>query len=119
MAIGAPGRRRIGVGAWLALAAVTVYWLVAALASPHWSVWLIVMVPYPALLPGLLKPTRNAFLLALLATVGYAMLGIMDAIANPAGLVAASVLAVASLMAFFLLIPAVRTLPAPPRSDEP
>ena len=119
MAIGAIGRRRIGIGAWLALAVVTAYWLAAGLSGPHWSIWLIVMVPFPLLMPGLVKPTRNAFLLALLATVGYAMLGVMDAIANPGALVEASVLALVSLAAFFLLIPAVRTMPAPPRHKAP
>jgi hypothetical protein len=119
MAIGAIGRRRIGIGAWLSLSVVTAYWLIAGLSAPHWLIWLVVMLPFPLLMPGLAKPARNAFLLALLATVGYAMLGVMDAIANPDALVEASVLALASLAAFFLLIPAVRTLPAPPRRDEP
>ena len=42
----------------------------------------------------------------------------MDAIANPDNRTVAAALAMASLVVFFLLIPAVRTLPAPPRDPD-
>ncbi|MEM9173135.1 MAG: hypothetical protein AAGA84_10560 [Pseudomonadota bacterium] len=111
-------RRRIGVASWIALSLVTLYWLIAAAESVHWLGWLALLVPFVLLLPGLIRPTRNAFLLALLGTVGYASVGLMDAIANPESIIAASVLAIASLACFFLLIPAVRTLPAPPKEPD-
>lgn len=112
-------RRLVGISAWLALMAMTIFWLWDARLSVHPIAWVILLAPFVMLLPGLRAPTRNAFLLALLATVGYASLGLMDAIANPQSFVTASALAVVSLAAFFLLIPAIRTMPAPPRPDEP
>ena len=111
----ANGRRRIGLFAWFILAAATVYWLWDARASLHFLIWVLLLAPFGALLPGMLSPARNSWLLALLATVGYASVGFMDAIANPASITAASVLAAASLIAFFLMIPAIRTMPSPPK----
>lgn len=109
----------IGIASWLALMAMTTFWLWDARQSVHVIAWLILLAPFVMLLPGLRAPTRNAFLLALLGTVGYASLGLMDAIANPDSFATASALAVVSLAAFFLLIPAIRTMPAPPKPDEP
>ena len=118
MRLTAQRRRGIGVSAWLALAAVTVGWLWLARASLTWWAWPVVLAPFAALLPGMLRPSRNAWLLALLATIGYATVGFMDVIANPDAGALAPVLAAASLATFFLIIPAVRTLPSPPRDDD-
>lgn len=112
-------RRRIGLVGWLALAAVTLAWLWQARGSLPWWAWPVVLAPFAALLPGLLRPSRNAWLLALLATIGYASMGFMDAIANPGAAQFAYGLAGMSLVSFFSIIPAVRTLPAPPRDDSP
>ncbi|MEM7612536.1 MAG: hypothetical protein AAF270_12700 [Pseudomonadota bacterium] len=111
-------RRRIGLVAWGALAMTTAIWLWDARATLHIAAWPILLAPFPLLVRGLLEPSRNAWLLALLATVGYATLGVMDAIANPASLVLAATLAAMSLIAFFGLIPAIRTMPAPPRPPD-
>ena len=113
------GRRRTGLTAWLTLAAVTVYWLWDASGSVHWSTWPILLTPFLLVLPGLLKPSRNVWLLTLLATIGYATVGLMDAIANPSSLAPAAALAIAALGAFFLLIPAIRTIPSEPVADDP
>ncbi|MEL6870098.1 MAG: hypothetical protein AAFO81_09885 [Pseudomonadota bacterium] len=112
-------RRGIGIASWFALMVMTGVWLWDAGASIALWAWLILLVPFVALLPGLLKPTRNAFLLALLATIGYASLGLMDVIANPGSFGTAAALSIVALAAFFLLIPGVRTMPAPPKPDEP
>ncbi|MEL6199248.1 MAG: hypothetical protein AAFR09_03465 [Pseudomonadota bacterium] len=112
-------RRRLGLGGWFLLALVTLIWLWQARGSLAWWAWPVVLAPFVALMPGLLTPTRNAWLLALLATIGYASVGFMDAIANPGAAGFAYVLAGVSLAAFFAIIPAVRTLPAPPRDDAP
>ncbi|MEN7341592.1 MAG: hypothetical protein AAAFM81_01570 [Pseudomonadota bacterium] len=111
----ANGRRLIGLYAWFILCAATLFWLWDARASLHPLIWALLLAPFAALLPGLLAPTRNSWLLALLATVGYASIGFMDAIANPDSITAASVLAAGSLIAFFLMIPAIRTMPSPPK----
>ena len=115
MSLTAAQRRGIGLGAWLALGLVTAGWLWQARASLAWWAWPVVLAPFVALLPGLLAPSRNAWLLALLATIGYATVGVMDVIANPNAELLAPVLAGMSLAAFFAIIPAARTLPAPPR----
>ena len=115
MSAGARQRRAVGLGAWLLLALVTAGWLWQARASVAWWAWPVVLAPFAALLPGMLSPSRNAWLLALLATIGYATVGVMDVIANPNAELLAPVLAGMSLVAFFLIIPAARTLPAPPR----
>ena len=112
-------RRRIGLAAWSGLALVTAGWLWEARASLAWWAWPVVLAPFPALLPGMLAPSRNAWLLALLATIGYATAGFMDAIANPNAALLAYLLSGMSLAAFFAIIPATRTLPAPPRDDDP
>lgn len=109
------GRRRIGLLAWAVLALVTLYWLWDARASLHIAACIVLLAPFAALLPGMLKGSRNAWLLALLAAVGYATTGMMDAIANPQALTAAAVLAGVSIAVFFALIPAIRTFPAPPK----
>ena len=114
----AAGRRRLGLIGWLLLAGVTVTWLVGAHASLSWWAWPVILVPFAALLPGMLRPARNAWLLALLATIGYATVGFMDAIANPNASLQAPVLAAASLITFFMIIPAVRTMPAPPKDPN-
>ncbi|MEM8548730.1 MAG: hypothetical protein AAGF46_11295 [Pseudomonadota bacterium] len=111
-------RRRLGVGVWVALALMTIGWLATSGRTVPALGWVAVLAPFALLLPGLLAPTRNAFLLALLATIGYATLGLMDAIANPGNRALAAALAIASLITFFLLIPAVRTLPGPPRDPD-
>lgn len=112
------GRRRTGLTAWLTLAAVTIYWLWDAGGSVHWSSWPILLLPFALVIPGLLKPSRNVWLLTLLATIGYATVGLMDAIANPSSLAPAAALAIAALGAFFLVIPAIRTVPSEPIPDE-
>ena len=106
------GRRQIGLAAWFGLALATTLWLWDAGASVHWSIWPVLLAPFLLLLPGMLKPSRNTWLLALLASIGYATTGLMDAIANPNSLSAAAILAVVALAAFFLLIPAIRTIPS-------
>lgn len=111
-------RRRIGLVAWTALAATTLLWLWDARTTLNLLVWPLLMAPFVLVVPGLLKPSRNAWLLALLATVGYATIGVMDAIANPDSLAVAALLAAMSLIGFFALIPAIRTMPAPPRPPD-
>lgn len=111
-------RRGIGLFAWLALGALAGYWLWDARTSLHWLVWPVMLSPIVALLPGMLGRSRNQWLLALLATIGYALTGLMDAIANPESLLAAAVLAIGALAAFFLLIPGIRTLPSAPREEH-
>lgn len=114
----ASGRRRIGIVAWAIMALMTLAWLWDARASLHVLVWPALIAPFVLLLPGMLRGSRNAWLLALLAAVGYATVGMMDAIANPQSLVMASLLAGISILVFFALIPAIRTMPAPPRREE-
>ncbi|MEL7024450.1 MAG: hypothetical protein AAGL69_11950 [Pseudomonadota bacterium] len=106
------GRRRIGLIAWAGLAGATLVWLWDAGSSVHWLIWPALLAPFGLLLPGMLRPSRNTWLLALLASIGYATTGLMDAIANPGSLTAAAALAVVALTTFFLLIPAIRTLPS-------
>lgn len=111
-------RRQIGVYAWLGLAACTALWLYDARASVIWLTWLMLLLPFLTLLPGLRGAHRNSWLLALLFCVGYTTIGIMDMIANPDSNRIATVLAGAGIVTFFLLIPAIRTMPAPPRPSD-
>ncbi|MEM7763712.1 MAG: hypothetical protein AAF290_06495 [Pseudomonadota bacterium] len=111
----AEGRRLIGIGGWLALALCTLYWLWDARGSLHPLVWVVLLAPFLALLPGMRAARRNSWLLALLAAVGYATVGMMDAIANPGSITAAALLAGVAIVTFFVLIPAIRTMPAPPK----
>lgn len=112
------GRRRIGIAAWTVMALMTVAWMWDARSSLHLLMWPLLIAPFGLLLPGMLRASRNAWLLALLAAVGYATIGMMDAIANPQSLVMAALLAGISILVFFALIPAIRTMPAPPRREE-
>ena len=107
-------RRIIGLAAWIGLGVATVVWVLGATQSVHWSIW-AVLSPWPLLLPGLLKPSRNAWLLALLVTIGFVALGVMDAVANPDSFAPAAVMGGTAMLAFFLLLPAIRTLPETPR----
>lgn len=118
MKVTAAERRGIGLAVWFVLAAITIGWLWQARGSLTWWAWPVVLAPFAALVPGMRRPSRNAWLLALLATIGYATVGFMDVIANPNAGMLARVLAGASLVAFFAIIPAVRTMPAPPRDDD-
>ncbi|MFK8051961.1 MAG: hypothetical protein AB8F65_03225 [Woeseiaceae bacterium] len=111
----AKSRRNAGIAAWLLLAAMTLFWLWDARASLHPAIWFILLVPFLALLPGMHAASRNSWLLALLAAVGYATVGMMDAIANPQSIGAAATLAGVSIAVFFVLIPAIRTMPSPPK----
>lgn len=111
----ATSRIKLGLGGWTLLGLTTLFWLWDARQSLHPAIWLILLLPFFALLPGMNARSRNAWLLALLAAVGYATVGTMDAIANPASITAAAILSGASILVFFLLIPAIRTMPAPPK----
>ncbi len=113
------GRRRVGIVAWAILGGMTLAWMIDASDSLHVLSWPLLLAPFLMLLNGMLQASRNSWLLALLAAVGYATIGMMDAIANPESLIMASLLAGVSILVFFALIPAIRTMPAPPRVEEP
>ena len=110
-------RRKLGILAWGALALTTLVWLITVNRTFPVLAWLAVLLPFAALAPGLLRYRRNSWLLALLATIGYAVIGLMDVIANAQILWPSATLAMTSLAVFFMLIPAIRTI-APEPSEE-
>ena len=66
------------------------------------------LAPIAALLPGMLFAWRHAFALPMLASIVYAVIGIMETIASQAPRWPSVLLTAAAFVAFFLTVPATR-----------
>lgn len=107
--------RPLPTGLWLP---ATLAWVAAGLlsmallaagpgAAPAWA-WIATALPVGLTTPFMLLRRPDSFLLALLASAGYAGFGLTESIANPPARLLAATVAAVALLAFFLLVPVVR-----------
>ncbi|MEJ2602481.1 MAG: hypothetical protein P8172_04200 [Gammaproteobacteria bacterium] len=94
--------------AWLVAGALALALLaVSPEPAPAWG-WIAAALPVALTLPFMVLHRPASFTLAMLGSVGYAGFALMESIANPTIRGWATALAAASLLALFLLLPAVR-----------
>lgn len=94
--------------AWFAAGVLALVLLaVSPEPAPAWG-WIAAALPIGLTLPFMFLQRPAAYTLAMLGSVGYAGFALMESIANPATRGWAAALAAVSLLALFLLLPAVR-----------
>lgn len=94
--------------AWIVLGLVVFLWLALHRNRDSLLLWLALLLPIAALIPGQLFGWRQAFALPMLASIVYAVIGIMELIADTTVRWPSALLTAAAFLTFFLTIPATR-----------
>ncbi len=98
----------LGLTAWLGLGVGLFAWLSSLELSRPLLFGALMMAPWLALTPGLVTKARNAYAYSMLAAIVYSIVAAMETLSLPPSLPAAASFLAASLLCFFLLLPAVR-----------
>ncbi len=99
---------RLALIGWGLLGAGLAVWLLGRGAGSTAWLWACCFVPWAALAAAMYRPVRHGFAYAVLGTVGYVIVTVMELVSLPVRQWPAGVAAAAALTAFFMLIPATR-----------
>lgn len=100
--------QRLALIGWGLLGAGLAVWLLGRGAGGTAWLWTLCFVPWVAFAAAMYRRVRHGFAYALLGTIGYAVVTVMELVSLPVDQWPAGVAAAAALTAFFMLIPATR-----------
>jgi len=102
------GIRNLAATAWLALGLSILIWLSLHRAAGSALLWIAMLAPIVAMLPGMYRGWPHAFALPMLASIVYAVIGMMELVASVSVRWPSALLTATAFIAFFSTIPATR-----------